>query len=116
MIERLPVDLSNMAYSDQAPGFGEKVPNNRGTSSCFSVSAAVKKEGIKKRHTKITVAKYLPIAHLRFIRFTINFIHCQQQHFQESYLFLTPLQTRVNSKDIPSRSLYSHGAASILLL
>jgi hypothetical protein len=58
-----------MAYSDQAPGFGENTPNSRGA----SISAAVKKEGMQKKHARITVAQYLSIAHLRFIRFTIDF-------------------------------------------
>jgi hypothetical protein len=69
MTERWSVDLSSMTYSDQAPGFGENTPNSRGA----SLAAAVKKEGMKKKHARITVVQYLPIAHLRFIRFAIDF-------------------------------------------
>jgi hypothetical protein len=62
-----------MAYSDQTPGLGEKVPKSLGTARCSSISAAVKKEGIKKRLARITEIKYLPIAHLHFIRITIDY-------------------------------------------
>jgi hypothetical protein len=66
--------LSKTAYSDQAPVLGAKVPNSLGTLSSFSLSAAVENDGIKNRDTSIIDDRYLPIVHLRVIRFTIDLI------------------------------------------